>query len=180
MQGSLVWSLIQEDPICHGATKPRHHSYQACTFEPLSHNYWAPVLRLLKPASHRTCALQQEKPLQWETHTPKPESSPHLLQLEKAHAQQQDPVHPINNMQGKKEDIRTQSWTATQGEGSPLQAKERGLGRNLSCQHLGLRLPASRTARQDISVTEAAQPVLLCIHTSLVSRASVHTYWSLL
>ena len=30
MQGTRVWSLVWEDPICHGATKP------------LCHNYWSP------------------------------------------------------------------------------------------------------------------------------------------
>ena len=29
-----VWSLIQEDPTCLGATKPKHHNYWACTLEP--------------------------------------------------------------------------------------------------------------------------------------------------
>ena len=47
-----VPSLILEDPICHGATKP------------VRHNYWA-------------CALQQEKPLQWAAWAPQLESSPH-------------------------------------------------------------------------------------------------------
>ena len=37
------------------------------------------------------CALQQEKPLQWEASAPKPESSPHSPQLEKACAQQWRP-----------------------------------------------------------------------------------------
>ena len=37
MQGTWVWSLVQEDPTCHGATKPVRHSY------------WARVLQLLKP-----------------------------------------------------------------------------------------------------------------------------------
>ena len=40
-----------------GATKPVHHNYWASTLEPTIHNYWA----------H---ALQQEKPPQWEAHTP--------------------------------------------------------------------------------------------------------------
>ena len=38
MQGMQVRALIQEDPICCGATKP------------VSHNYWARVLQLLKSA----------------------------------------------------------------------------------------------------------------------------------
>ena len=43
-----------EDSTCHGAT------------EPMSHNYWARVLQLLKPEP-RDYILQQEKPVQWET-----------------------------------------------------------------------------------------------------------------
>ena len=50
MQGTRVRSLVQEDPTCHGATKPVHHNYWACTLEPVSHNYWAHVPQLLKPA----------------------------------------------------------------------------------------------------------------------------------
>ena len=39
MQGTRVWSLVWEDPICHGATKP------------MSRNFWAHTLQLLKPMS---------------------------------------------------------------------------------------------------------------------------------
>ena len=42
MQGTLFWSLVQEDRTYCGAAKPVHHSY------------WAPT---------------PEKPLQWEMHT---------------------------------------------------------------------------------------------------------------
>ena len=43
-----------EDSTWHGAT------------EPMSHNYWARELQLLKPEP-RDYILQQEKPVQWET-----------------------------------------------------------------------------------------------------------------
>ena len=49
MQGTQVWSLIQEDPTCLRATKPVRHNYWACALEPASHNYWARVPQLLKP-----------------------------------------------------------------------------------------------------------------------------------
>ena len=39
----------------------------------------------------RACALQQEKPSQWEACAPQLESSPYLVQLEKAHMQEQRP-----------------------------------------------------------------------------------------
>ena len=50
MQGTWVRSLVQEDPTCHGATKPVRHNYWACALEPTSHNSWAYVPQLLKPA----------------------------------------------------------------------------------------------------------------------------------
>ena len=55
-----------QDPTCHGATKPVHHNYWACAPEPGSGNYWAHVLRLLKPACPRVHSLQQERPLRRE------------------------------------------------------------------------------------------------------------------
>ena len=42
MQGTWVRALVQEDPTCHGATKPVRHNYWACALEPASHNYWSP------------------------------------------------------------------------------------------------------------------------------------------
>ena len=46
MQGTRVWALVCEDPTCRGATRP------------VSHNYWA--------CASGACALQQERPRQWE------------------------------------------------------------------------------------------------------------------
>ena len=42
MQATRVPALVQEDPICRGATKPVRHNYWACALEPASHNYWSP------------------------------------------------------------------------------------------------------------------------------------------
>ena len=42
--------LVQEDPTCHGTTKPVRHNCWACALEPTSHNYWAHAPQLLKPA----------------------------------------------------------------------------------------------------------------------------------
>ena len=66
MQRTRVLSLVWEDSTCQEATKPRHH------------NYWA-------------CAPQQEKPPPWEAYSHQLEESPHLLQLEEAHARQWRP-----------------------------------------------------------------------------------------
>ena len=68
MQGTWVWSIVQEDSTCHGAT------------EPVCRNYWSPSTR-----------AQQEKTLQWEAHAPQLESSLWSPQLEKVHAQQKRP-----------------------------------------------------------------------------------------
>ena len=46
IQRTLVWSLIQEDPTCHGATKSERHNYRASVPHSLS--------------------SETEKPLQWE------------------------------------------------------------------------------------------------------------------
>ena len=70
MQETWVWSLIWEDPTCHRATKPTEPVLGSCS-------YWAHAPQLLKPACLRACALQQEKPKQWATHTVQLESSPH-------------------------------------------------------------------------------------------------------
>ena len=50
MQGTRVRALVREDPTCRGATKPVRHNYWACALEPKSHDCWARVLQLLKPA----------------------------------------------------------------------------------------------------------------------------------
>ena len=49
MQGTRVWSLVQEDPTCRGATEPVCHNYWACALEPASHNYWAHAPRAHMP-----------------------------------------------------------------------------------------------------------------------------------
>ena len=50
MQGTRVGALVRENPTCRGATKPMRHNYRACALEPASHNYWARVPQLMKPA----------------------------------------------------------------------------------------------------------------------------------
>ena len=39
VQGTWVRALVQEDPMCRGATKPVRHNYRACALGPESHNY---------------------------------------------------------------------------------------------------------------------------------------------
>ena len=57
MQGTWVQSLVQEDPTCHGGTKPVPHNYWDQALEPVSCSYGSPM--------PRTCAPQQEKPLRF-------------------------------------------------------------------------------------------------------------------
>ena len=78
MLGPWVRSLVWEDSTCLRAVKP------------VSHNYWAWVLQLLKPTYPTACALQWEKHLQWEACTPQ-QSSSCWQQLEKARKQQWRP-----------------------------------------------------------------------------------------
>jgi len=52
------------------------------------------VPQLLTPVCSRACALQQEKPLQWETYAQKPERSPRSLQIEKSLYSSEDPAQP--------------------------------------------------------------------------------------
>ena len=59
--GDGVQSLIQEDPICQGAMKSRHHNFWGYAPEPRGHDYQAHMLQLLKPSYRKACALKQEK-----------------------------------------------------------------------------------------------------------------------
>ena len=68
IQGTWVWSLVQENPTYLGAAL-------CCK---------AHVLHILKPTHPRVHAPQQEEPQQWEAHTLQLENSPYLPQLEKA------------------------------------------------------------------------------------------------
>ena len=84
MQETWVQSLVQEDPIYLGATKPMHHNYWACALEPRNHHYWVHAPPLLKSMHPRACAPQQEKPLQWEAHALQQRVAPALCSKRKA------------------------------------------------------------------------------------------------
>ena len=67
MQGTQVWSLVQEDPTCRRATKPVHQNYWARALQLMSHNYWAHVPQQLKPTClepvlHNKRSHRNEKP----------------------------------------------------------------------------------------------------------------------
>ena len=86
MQGTWVWSLVPEDSTCRGATKahvPQLLSLRAATTE----------VRVPK-----ACALQQEKPLQWEASAPQWGVAPTLHSWRKPACSNEDPVQAkINN-----------------------------------------------------------------------------------
>ena len=74
-QGLDLWSgkiphAAKQQSLCAVTTEPTLESPQAAT---------------TKAHVSRDCALQKEKPLQWEACAEKQESSPHLLLLEKTH-----------------------------------------------------------------------------------------------
>ena len=51
MHGTRVRALVQEDPACHGATKPVHHNYWVCVPQLLKPVHLEPVL--CNKRSHR-------------------------------------------------------------------------------------------------------------------------------
>ena len=93
MQKTRVWSPVQEDPTCCGATKPMCHNCWACAPEPGSCSYWAHVPQPLRPEYPRAHALQQEKPPWWEVYVP---------QLEKSPQSNEDPGYPKINKQSRR------------------------------------------------------------------------------
>ena len=97
IKGTWVLSLIQEDPTCHGATKPMHHSYWVHALEPMSCNYWAWMPQLLSPHALEPLICTEEPP-QREACTAQLESSPQLPKLEKAHVQQWEPSATKNKI----------------------------------------------------------------------------------
>ena len=75
-QGTQVRALVWEDATCRGAAKPVLHNYWACALEPMSHNYWSLRATATEACVPRACALQQEKPPQWEAHAPQQRVAP--------------------------------------------------------------------------------------------------------
>ena len=82
MQRTQVWSLVLEDSTCREATKP------------MSHNYGAHELQILKP-THPRAHPREATTMRSPKATMK--NSPHSLQLEKVRAQQLSPSIAKNN-----------------------------------------------------------------------------------
>ena len=79
VQGTWVWSLVQEDPTCCKATKPVYHNYWASGLESESCSLWSPCAWSLCSVTRKATAMRSPC-----TTT---NSSPGLSQLEKAHVQ---------------------------------------------------------------------------------------------
>ena len=60
-------------------TRPMSHNCWGCPLEPGGHNYWAQMLRLLKPCHLDLCPATEVR----SPHTSKKSSPPYFLQLEK-------------------------------------------------------------------------------------------------
>ena len=90
MQGTQVWSPVQEDSTCNGATKPVHHNYWAFTLEPTSHNHWARMLQLPK-LMHLKPVILYERSHCNEKSMCRDKEQPRSLQPEEDHVQQQRP-----------------------------------------------------------------------------------------
>ena len=92
MQETRVWSLVWEDPTCHGATKPMCHNYCAsnsrnCKLQPPSGS--AAITEAHTP---RACAPKQEKPLQWEVCAPQGRVAPIAATRESPCKSNEDPA----------------------------------------------------------------------------------------
>ena len=97
MQGTRVQALVQEDLTCRGATKPVRHNYWDCALEPTSHSYWSPRAAIIELRVPRARAPQQEKPLQWEAHTPQRRVAPARRNQRKPVRSNEDPTQPKIN-----------------------------------------------------------------------------------
>ena len=98
MQGTRIRSQVWEESTCHGAIKSVCHNHWACMPQLLKpmhpratqQNYWVPRLQFLKPEHLETVLSNKRSPC---TTT---KSNSHMLQLEKAPAQQGRPSARIN------------------------------------------------------------------------------------
>ena len=84
MQGTLVSSLVLEDSICWGATKPVSHNYWTCLRSP-----WLAITEAHMP---RASAPEQEKPVWWEAGAASLEGIPCVTQPEWAPTKHEDPA----------------------------------------------------------------------------------------
>ena len=111
VQGTQVWSLVQEDFTCHGATKLMHHNWwRLLTLGPMSHSYGACMLQLQKPV-HLEPVLCKREATATSSSCTEMKSNSHSPPQEKACLQQQRPAQPKTNHKQKffknKKEIKT-------------------------------------------------------------------------
>ena len=81
MQGTRIQALVREDPTCRGAPKP------------VSHNYWALVPQILKPARLEPM-LRNKRSHRNEKHTHRHEEWPPLATTRESLHSNEDPKQP--------------------------------------------------------------------------------------
>ena len=87
MQGTRVWSLVQEDSTCCGATEPTLSNYWSpLALGPMCCNYWALMLQLLKPACLEPVLHNNREATTMRSPRTATKSSPPSPQVGKAHA----------------------------------------------------------------------------------------------
>ena len=96
MQGTWVWSLVQEDSTCHGTTKP------------VCHNYWS--LHALEPMICNKKSHHDEKPMHCNE-----EESPLATTRESPRSSNEDPAQPQANTENylKKQNTLWVLWKGT-------------------------------------------------------------------
>ena len=107
MQGTGVRALVREDPTCCGATKPVRHNYRACALEPASSNYWSLCATTTEARKPRACALQQEKPPQWEARAPQQRVAPALSNYRKTACKQRHNAAKKKKKKKRKRKLRS-------------------------------------------------------------------------
>ena len=95
-QRTVVWCLIQEDPMCPGATKLVHH-YWASTYcrahEPQLLSPHSITTEVQVPIAH---ASQPEKPLQWKAWALQQRVAPVCCNWKRHMCSNEDPLQPKN------------------------------------------------------------------------------------
>ena len=81
--------IPNQDPTCHGATKPVRHNYWACALELGSHDSWG--LHALEPVLYKRSHCK-EKPVHCNERVP-----PCSPQLQKSLRSKEDPAQPKIN-----------------------------------------------------------------------------------
>ena len=94
MQGTQIWSLVQEDPTCRRTHVPQLLSLCSRAHEPQLLSLCATTTEAHTPRAHDP---QQEKPLQWETCAPQRRVTPACRNQREPARSNEDPTQPKIN-----------------------------------------------------------------------------------